>query len=186
MRNSKVRRRIAAGKLRLRIRDLRNLGPRSETMLAEIGIHDADGLRRRGGLAAFLALRRAGVTQSLNALWALVGALDPWPEGSDWRDVASGPQRLGLLLAVESSDQARSAVAAAAATAKPKSGRSTKRPGAPRRIKAGAGALAGEAWAPGLPFEAKVGGAKATAKATGAGPQTKTPRGKAGRRSSGA
>lgn len=182
MRNSKVRRRIAAGKLRLRIRDLRNLGPRSETMLAEIGIHDADGLRRRGGLAAFLALRRAGVTQSLNALWALVGALDPWPEGSDWRDVASGPQRLGLLLAVESSDQARAAVAAAASDPKSRSGRPKKRRGAPaRRIKPGAGALAGEAWAPGLPFEAKASGANAKS-----GSQTKTPRGKAGRRSSGA
>ena len=182
MRNSKVRRRIAAGKLRLRIRDLRNLGPRSETMLAEIGIHDADGLRRRGGLAAFLALRRAGVTQSLNALWALVGALDPWPEGSDWRDVASGPQRLGLLLAVESSDQARAAVAAAAADPKSRSGRPKKRRAAPaRRIKPGAGALAGEAWAPGLPFEAKASSAIAESRS-----QTKTPRGKAGRRSSGA
>lgn len=185
MRNSKVRRRIAAGKLRLRIRDLRNLGPRSETMLAEIGIHDADGLRRRGGLAAFLALRRAGVTQSLNALWALVGALDPWPEGSDWRDVASGSQRLGLLLAVESSDQARSAVAAAAVASKPRANRK-RRTAAAGRTTPGAGALAGEAWAPGLPFDAKVGGTKATAKETGAGPETKTPRGKAGRRSSGA
>lgn len=181
MRNSKVRRRIAAGKLRLRIRDLRNLGPRSETMLAEIGIHDADGLRRRGGLAAFLALRRAGITHSLNALWALVGALDPWPEGSDWRDVASGPQRLGLLLSVESSDQARSAVAAAAAASKGRSpGRAKKRRSASaRRIKPGAGALAGEAWAPGLPFEAKP----VVAKGGGAEPPTKTPRGKAGRRS---
>lgn len=182
MRNSKVRRRIAAGKLRLRIRDLRNLGPRSETMLAEIGIHDADALRRRGGLAAFLALRRAGVTKSLNALWALVGALDPWPEGSDWRDVAGGSQRLGLLLAVESSDQARSAVAAAAAASKPRSARPKKRrAGASARTKPGAGALVGEAWAPGLPFDAK-----ASAVGSGATPQTKTPRGKAGRRPSGA
>jgi DNA transformation protein and related proteins len=180
VRNSKVRRRIAAGKLRLRIRDLRNLGPRSETMLADIGIYDADALRRRGGLAAFLALRRAGVTRSLNALWALIGALDPWPEGSDWRDVASGSQRLGLLLAVESSDQARSAVAAAAAAAKPRSGRSKRRPGgAPSPAKPGAGALPGEAGAPGLPFDAKAVDVK-----PGARPKTQTPRDKAGRRSS--
>ena len=38
-RNSKVRRRIAAGKFRLRIRDLRNLGPRAERWLADAGIH---------------------------------------------------------------------------------------------------------------------------------------------------
>lgn len=158
MRNSKVRRRIAAGKLRLRIRDLRNLGPRSEDMLARIGIHDVEGLRRRGGLAAFLALRRAGETQSLNALWALVGALDPWPEGTDWREVAAGDRRLTLLLAVE---QADAAVPRRATT--PRRRAAPTRPKAPRRLQ-------DEAWAPGLPFAS----------------ETKTPRAKAGRRTGGA
>lgn len=148
-RNAKVRRRIAAGKLRLRIRDLRNLGPRSEVMLAEVGIHDVETLRRRGGLAAYLALRRAGVTKSLNALWALVGALEPWPEGTDWREVSSGDQRLPLLLAVEQADAALGhkpeSVAASA-------GRKARI--APRRTprKSGSARLQDEAWAPGLPF----------------------------------
>jgi DNA transformation protein len=164
-RNAKVRRRIAAGKLRLRIRDLRNLGPRSEIMLAEIGIHDADSLRRRGALAAYLALRRAGVTTSLNALWALVGALEPWPYGTDWREVASGERRLALLLAVEQSDTAAGQRSPAAgkrpARKQAPAGRSgTQR--APRRLQ-------DEAWAPGLPF------------APATGPKTKTPRAKAGR-----
>lgn len=110
MRNSKVRRRIAAGKLHLRIRDLRNLGPRSEAMLAKIGVYSADELRKRGGLEAYLALKRAGETNTLNSLWALVGALDPWPEGRHWREVASGDERLGLLLAVESRESARNEV----------------------------------------------------------------------------
>lgn len=101
MRNAKVRRRIAAGKLKLRIRDLRNLGPRSEQLLAAVGIRSADGLRRRGAVEAYLALRRVGATRSLNMLWAMAGALDPWPEGRDWRDVAAGDQRLPLLLAVD-------------------------------------------------------------------------------------
>ena len=52
MRNSKVRRRIAAGKLRMRIRDLRNLGPRSEEMLAHIGVRSVEELRRRGAARA--------------------------------------------------------------------------------------------------------------------------------------
>ena len=91
MRNSKVRKRIAAGKLRLRLRDLRNLGPRSESLLARIGIHTPEQLRKRGALNAFLAMKRAGVTNSLNALWALIGALEPWPEGSDWRAGRAGP-----------------------------------------------------------------------------------------------
>jgi DNA transformation protein and related proteins len=101
MRNSKVRARIAAGKLRLRIRDLRNLGIRSERMLQQIGIYTAEELRRRGAIRAFAELRYAGVTGSLNVLWALAGALEPWPEGRRWREVARGDQRLSLLLALE-------------------------------------------------------------------------------------
>ena len=106
MRNSKVRARIAAGKLRLRIRDLRNLGTRSEQMLAQIGIHTATQLRRRGAVQAFSELKRAGVTSSLNMLWAMAGALEPWPEGSHWRDMARGDARLSLLLALEDCEQA--------------------------------------------------------------------------------
>lgn len=101
MRNSKVRARIAAGKLRLRVRDLRNLGLKSEQMLEEIGIGSVEELRRRGAVRAFAELKRAGVTGSLNMLWALAGALEPWPEGRHWREVARGDERLSLLLALE-------------------------------------------------------------------------------------
>jgi DNA transformation protein len=108
MRNSKVRARIAAGKLRLRIRDLRNLGTKSEEMLSEIGVHSADELRRRGAVEAFYQLKLAGVTSSLNTLWALAGALEPWPEGRHWREVARGDDRLSLLLALEDRERGRS------------------------------------------------------------------------------
>jgi len=101
MRNSKVRQRIAAGKLKLRIRDLRNLGVKSEGVLADIGIHTADELRRQGAVRTFAELKRTGQSPSLNMLWALAGALDPWPEGTHWREVARGGARLSLLLAVE-------------------------------------------------------------------------------------
>jgi len=101
MRNSKVRARIAAGKLRLRIRDLRNLGVRSEQMLAAIGIRSVEELRRRGAVRAFAELKRAGVASSLNMFWALAGALEPWPEGRHWREVARGDGRLSLLLSLE-------------------------------------------------------------------------------------
>jgi DNA transformation protein len=112
MRNSKVRARIAAGKLRLRIRDLRNLGAKSEQMLSEIGVYTADELRRRGAVEAFCQLKRAGITSSLNILWALAGALEPWPEGRHWREVARGDARLSLLLALE--DCERRAIARSA------------------------------------------------------------------------
>lgn len=100
-RNPKVRRRLAAGKLRLRLCDLRNLGPRSVSLLAGIGIHTPEDLRRRGALEAYLDLRRAGAVRSLNLLWALVGAVEPWPEGRDWREVAASDARLPLLLAID-------------------------------------------------------------------------------------
>ena len=136
-RNSKVRRRIAAGKLRLRVRDLRNLGPRAETLLAEIGIHSVEALRERGGLEAYLELRRRDVVKSFNMLWALVGALDPWPEGTDWREVARSEARLPLMLEVEARDQARAAVQQAAKVAVTPSSE------AEEPIE----------WVPGLPFE---------------------------------
>jgi len=101
VRNSKVRQRIAAGKLRLRLRDLRNLGAKSEELLGQIGIRTAEQLRARGAVQTYVDLRRAGVINSLNMLWALVGALEPWPEGTNWREVARGDARLSLLLAVE-------------------------------------------------------------------------------------
>ena len=101
MRNNKVRQRIAAGKLKLRIRDLRNLGVKSEAMLAQVGIRFVDQLRERGAVQAYVDLKRAGATNSLNALWALSGALEPWPEGRHWQEVARGDSRLSLMLAVE-------------------------------------------------------------------------------------
>jgi DNA transformation protein len=101
MRNSKVRQRIAAGKLKLRIRDLRNLGARSEQILGAIGIRTADELRRQGAVRTYAELKRSGAKPSLNMLWALAGALEPWPEGTHWREIAHGESRLSLLLAVE-------------------------------------------------------------------------------------
>jgi hypothetical protein len=101
VRNNKVRQRIAAGKLKLRIRDLRNLGVKSETMLAQIGIRFVEQLRERGAVRTYVDMKRAGVTSSLNVLWSLEGALDPWPEGQHWQEVARSDARLSLLLAAE-------------------------------------------------------------------------------------
>lgn len=153
MRNSKIRRRIAAGKLRLRIRDLRNLGPRSESQLASVGITTVQQLRERGAVEAYLALRRAGLTRSLNALWAMAGALEPWPEGRAWQDVASGDDRLPLLLAVEGRERARGEVLEALGVAAQPRRRAPSRIARQPRARDGA-ARRDEAWAPGLPFEA--------------------------------
>jgi len=150
-RNSKVRRRIAAGKFRLRIRDLRNLGPRAERWLADAGIHSTEELRRRGALEAYLAVRRAGGTESLNMLWALAGALEPWPEGRDWREVAASEVRLPLLLAVETRLAARKATLEAAGE-----GARGPRPSGRQRVSGGRKPQKESdpaPWVPGMPFE---------------------------------
>ena len=149
-RNAKVRRRLAAGKLQLRICDLRNLGPRAEALLATVGIRSSRELRERGALETYLALRRAGHGRSLNMLWALVGALEPWPEGRDWRDVARSPARVPLMLAVEARDSARESTLRAAGVlpdrAAGRTGIAASRP--PKGEQ--------EAWVPGLPFESSA------------------------------
>jgi hypothetical protein len=64
-------------------------------------VYDVEELRRRGAVRAFIELKRAGVASSLNMFWALAGALEPWPEGRHWREVARGDSRLSLLLSLE-------------------------------------------------------------------------------------
>ncbi len=66
------------------IATLRNLGPKSAMMLAEVGVCTLDELRELGAVRAYSrvkALRPKSV--SLNLLWALVAGL----EDRDWRDL---------------------------------------------------------------------------------------------------
>jgi DNA transformation protein len=78
------------------VASLRNLGPRTVQMLAQVGIHTPADLRRTGAVAAYAALRRAAAGVTMNALYALQGAL----QDVDWREVRRD-QKLPLLLAVE-------------------------------------------------------------------------------------
>ena len=79
-----------------RLRDLPGLGPKSEAMLAEIGIENDADLRRIGPVRAFLMLRKQGRNPSLNLLYAMTGALS----GKNWLDVAQS-QRVELLLELD-------------------------------------------------------------------------------------
>lgn len=72
--------------------DLRNLGPKSEEMLAAIDIHTPIQLAGFGAVAAFIALNQSGLWASLNMLWALEGALSD----RDWRGVVRN-DKLRLL-----------------------------------------------------------------------------------------
>ncbi len=77
-------------------RNLRNLGPHSETMLTKSGIVSEQRLRRLGAVAAYMAVKRAGAKPSLNLLWALEGALT----NRDWKEIAK-TRRLELLTELE-------------------------------------------------------------------------------------
>jgi predicted flap endonuclease-1-like 5' DNA nuclease len=80
--------------------DLRNLGPRTQQALAQAGIRSIGQLRRVGAIDAYLRMRQVAPGTSLNALYALVGALDD----RDWRDVKR-TRKLELLVAVEDAQQ---------------------------------------------------------------------------------
>lgn len=64
---------------------IRNIGPKSETQLAEIDIHTLDDLRRLGAIEAYARLRfRHGRSINRNMLHALAAAL----ADVDWRQLA--------------------------------------------------------------------------------------------------
>jgi DNA transformation protein len=65
--------------------DLRNLGPKSQALLAAGGITSFEQLRRLGAVQAYARVKASGVNNaSLNLLWALEGALS----GEHWQVVA--------------------------------------------------------------------------------------------------
>jgi DNA transformation protein len=82
---------------------LRNLGPHSQKMLAAAGIKTESQLRAKRAAAAFVAVKRAGCTPSLNLLWAIEGTLTE----RDWKDVAKN-DRLSLLTQVEMLEKGKS------------------------------------------------------------------------------
>jgi len=86
----------------LPLAQLPNLGPRSQAMLAEAGLHTWSDLAQLGAVVAYARVRSTQPRASLNLLWALEGALT----GLRWQDVAR-EHRTSLLLALESVEQQR-------------------------------------------------------------------------------
>ena len=78
------------------IRDLPNLGPKSEEMLRQAGITSWEQLAQLGSVAAYIKVKKQVPDASLNLLWSLEGALS----GQDWKTVAQ-TQRTDLLLALD-------------------------------------------------------------------------------------
>lgn len=76
--------------------ELKSLGPKSQEMLARVGISTVEQLRQIGSMAAYCLAKRANAKVSLNLLWGLESALT----GQPWQQIAR-VHRTSLLLAVE-------------------------------------------------------------------------------------
>ena len=79
-----------------RIRDLLNLGDKSERMLAAAGIETVAQLQKLGAVRAYLQVRDSGQPVSLNLLYALEGALS----NTHWNRLPADV-REALLMAVD-------------------------------------------------------------------------------------
>jgi DNA transformation protein and related proteins len=77
------------------IADLPGLGPKSQEILAAIGIASVEQLRELGSIAVYVQAKRTGANVSLNLLWALEAVIT----GLHWQEVARN-HRTGLLLAL--------------------------------------------------------------------------------------
>ena len=82
-----------------RIRDLLNLGEKSEHMLAAAGIETVTQLQQLGAVQAYLQVRDSGVPVSLNLLYALEGALT----NTHWNRLPTDV-RESLLMAVDAAN----------------------------------------------------------------------------------
>jgi DNA transformation protein and related proteins len=75
---------------------LRNLGPKSDAMLALVGVHSSAQLMQSDALDLYRKLRKLDSKVSLNLLYALIGA----QEGRDWR-VVMRDRKLELLMQLD-------------------------------------------------------------------------------------
>jgi len=69
----------------VRIRDLEGLGPKSEMMLASIGVDSVDEFKRSDAFDMYRKLKEENISVSLNMLYAMLGA----QEGVGWQGIAS-------------------------------------------------------------------------------------------------
>lgn len=82
---------------KLKLRELKGLGPKSEAWLHEIGVFNKKDLETIGAVEAFIELNKNCSTKpSLNFLYAMVGAL----ENRHWSDIAK-TERTRLLMALD-------------------------------------------------------------------------------------
>jgi DNA transformation protein len=79
-----------------RLRDLQNLGIKTEEMLARVGITTPDQLRKADPFDVYAQLKKSAPGTSLVALYALIGAID----GQHWLEVKRD-RRTEILLRLD-------------------------------------------------------------------------------------
>ena len=87
------------------ISSLSGLGPKSQQMLAEAGIHTVEQLRELGSIEAYLRTKKLNASASLNLLSGLESAIT----GEHWQTVAK-KHRTSLLMALEQREKAGSSL----------------------------------------------------------------------------
>ncbi|WP_019142747.1 TfoX/Sxy family protein [Noviherbaspirillum massiliense] len=80
----------------MRLRDLKNLGPKSEEWLPKVGIHSVKQLQASDPFEVYARLRAAIPGANLNALYAIIGAV----EDRHWLDVKE-KNKTEILLRLE-------------------------------------------------------------------------------------
>ena len=78
------------------LRQLPNLGPKSEQMLYNAGITTPEQLKQLGPVKAYLRVKQTGLKPSLNLLYAIAGALS----NTHWNKL-SPEERCHLLMELE-------------------------------------------------------------------------------------
>jgi DNA transformation protein len=81
-----------------RLRELANLGPKSEAVLRRVGVRTLGQLRELGSVHVYCRAKALEPSVTLNLLWALEGAI----LGVPWQEVAK-VHRSSLLLALDDS-----------------------------------------------------------------------------------
>ena len=85
-----------AGQGTERLRDMRGLGPRTEDLLAQVGIQTPEALRAADPFALYARLRKEAPGFNLNGLYALIGAI----EDRSWVEVKR-ERRTEILLRLD-------------------------------------------------------------------------------------
>ena len=80
----------------LRLRDLKGFGPKSEEILAQVGMHSVDQFLSCDGFDLYAALKKTVKGTGLNSIYAILGA----QQDVHWQEVAR-TQKYEILLRLD-------------------------------------------------------------------------------------